>query len=165
MLSRAAVGSRIVGRPYALPYARFVPKIVNHIAFGCIPTAAPQDTTGMTTSVYEGNIHSVTRLAAATGFDWDAGNQGKNARHGVLDAETEQVFFSQPLLVVEDVAHSLDESRFHALGTTAAGRGLHVTFTLRADGTKIRVISARDMNRKERLLYERTTEEGPKVPH
>ena len=118
----------------------------------------------MTTSVYEGNIHSVTRLAAATGFDWDAGNQGKNARHGVLDAETEQVFFSQPLLVVEDVAHSAGESRFNALGTTAAGRGLHVTFTLRAEGTKIRVISARDMNRKERLLYERTTEEGPKVP-
>ena len=102
MLSRAAVGSRIVGRPYALPYARFVPKMVNHIAFG---------------------------------------------------------------LVVEDVAHSAGESRFHALGTTAAGRGLHVTFTLRAEGTKIRVISARDMNRKERLLYERTTEEGPKVPH
>jgi len=106
----------------------------------------------------------VTKLDAVTGFDWDAGNQGKNARHGVLDAEAEQVFFSQPLLVVEDVAHSLDEPRFHALGTTAAGRGLHVTFTLRVDGTKIRVISARDMNRKERSIYEHTTEEASKVP-
>jgi hypothetical protein len=35
-LSHAAVGSRIVGRPYALPYARFVAKIVNHIAFGLV---------------------------------------------------------------------------------------------------------------------------------
>ena len=118
----------------------------------------------MTTLVYESNIHSVTRLAAVTGFDWDAGNQGKNA--GMASSMPRpSSFFSQPLLVVEDVAHSAGEPRFHALGTTAVGRGLHVMFTLRADGTKIRVISARDMNRKERLLYERTTEEGPKVPH
>ena len=119
----------------------------------------------MTGFVYESNIQIVTKLAAVTGFDWDAGNQGKNARHGVLDAEAEQVFFGQPLLVVEDPAHSTAEPRFNGLGTTLAGRGLHVTFTLRAEGTKIRIISARDMNRKERLFYERTTEENSKVPH
>ena len=107
----------------------------------------------------------MTKLDAVTGFDWDAGNQGKNVRHGVLDAEAEQVFLSQTLLVVEAVAHSMSESRFNALGTTTAGRGLHITFTLRAEGTKIRVISARDMNRKERLFHERTTEKGSKVPH
>jgi uncharacterized DUF497 family protein len=116
----------------------------------------------MTSSVYESNIQSV--LDAVTGFDWDAGNQGKNARHGVLDAEAEQVFFST-MLVVEDQAHSGNEPRFHALGTTTAGRGLHVTFTLRAEGTRIRVISARDMNRKERQVYERKIEENSKVSH
>jgi len=43
--------------------------------------------------------------------------------------------------------------RYHALGMTHAGR-LHITFTLREDGTLIRVISARDMHRKERSIYE-----------
>lgn len=119
----------------------------------------------MTGAVYEDNIHFVAKLDAVTGFGWDAGNQGKNARHGVLDAEAEQVFFSRPLLVVEDMAHSTDEPRFNALGTTSGGRGLHVTFALRAEGTRIRVISARDMNRKERVFYERATEESSKVPH
>jgi uncharacterized protein len=107
----------------------------------------------------------VTKLESVTGFDWDSGNQGKNAPHGVLDAEAEQVFFCRPLLVVEDPIHSMDEPRFHALGRTAAGRSLHVTFTLRAEGTRIRVISARDMSRKERSIYERTTEEDSQVPH
>ncbi len=46
------------------------------------------------------------------------------------------------------------EPRFHGLGETSAGRRLHLTFTLRFDGTKIRVISARDMHRKERATYE-----------
>jgi uncharacterized DUF497 family protein len=119
----------------------------------------------MTGDVYERNIHIVAKLDAVTGFDWEAGNQGKNARHGVLDAEAEQVFFNQPLLVAEDPSHSREEARFHALGRTGAGRGLHVTFTLRAEGTKIRMTSARDMNRKERQVYERTVEEGSKVPH
>jgi uncharacterized protein len=107
----------------------------------------------------------VTKLDAVTGFDWDAGNLGKNARHEVLDGEAEQVFFTQPLLVLEDTSHGLDEPRFHALGTTTAGRALHITFTLRADGTRIRVISARDMSRRERSIYERAIEEDPKIPH
>jgi hypothetical protein len=107
----------------------------------------------------------VTKLDAVTGFDWDSGNQGKNARHGVLDAEAEQVFFGWPLLLVEDTSHSIDDPRFHALGTTVAGRQSHVTFTLRDEGTRIRVISARDMNRRERSIYDRTTEEDSQVPH
>jgi uncharacterized protein len=31
---------------------------------------------------------------------------------------------------------------------------LHISFTLRQSGTWIRVISARDMHRKERVIYE-----------
>ena len=69
----------------------------------------------------------------------------------------EQVFQDQQLLVDDDVAHSQSERRFHALGVTASGRRLHVTFTLRAEGTLIRVISARDMHRKERAFHGKKT--------
>lgn len=88
------------------------------------------------------------------GFDWDAGNARKNERHGVSQAEAEQIFFDLRLLVVLDDRHSQAEPRFHGLGTTLAGRLLHVTFNLRVGGKKIRVISARDMSRKERTYYE-----------
>ena len=92
-----------------------------------------------------------------TGFDWDAGNARKNEKHGVSMAEAEQAFFNVPLLVLEDRRHSLREPRFHALGKTNDDRRLHVTFTIRGQGTRIRVISARDMHRKERTIYEKAT--------
>lgn len=89
------------------------------------------------------------------GFDWDAGNDRKNAeKHDVGQAEAEQVFFNEPLLVVDDDRHSIEEARFHALGQSESGRLLHITFTLRRDFRLIRVISARDMHRKERAIYE-----------
>jgi uncharacterized protein len=69
-------------------------------------------------------------------------------------AEAEQVFFNEPLLIVEDVSQSCRETRLHALGHTDAGRPLHISFTLRGDGKLIRLISARAMHRKERLRYE-----------
>jgi uncharacterized protein len=89
------------------------------------------------------------------GFDWDEGNSRKSTdKHGVSQAETEQMFFNDPLLVLDDPRHSEREARFHALGRTDAGRLLHVTFTLRHDDTLIRVISARPMHRNERVRYE-----------
>ena len=92
------------------------------------------------------------RLAEATGFDWDSGNAEKNrAKHGVTQAECEQVFFNAPLVAAADAAHSGQEARFFVLGQTDAGRLLFEAFTLR--GTRIRVISARDMSRKERSIY------------
>lgn len=94
-------------------------------------------------------------LERIVGFDWDDGNARKSERHGVSQSEAEQIFFDVRLLMVADTDHSADESRYHALGTTLDGRRLHVTFTLRGDGTRIRVISARDMHRKERQIYER----------
>jgi uncharacterized DUF497 family protein len=96
-------------------------------------------------------------LARISGFDWDAGNSRKSAqKHSVIQSEAEQIFFNQPLLLLEDVPHSQKEARYHALGSTDDGRLLHVTFTLRAEGTLIRVISARDMNRKERKIHEQS---------
>ena len=91
------------------------------------------------------------------GFDWDEGNTRKNEKHGVSMAEVEQVFFNAPLLVLDDFRHSSQEPRFHALGKTDDTRLLHIAFTVRHKGEKIRVISARDMHRKERVIYEKAT--------
>ena len=92
--------------------------------------------------------------ARVQGFEWDDGNARKSDdKHGVSQAEAEQVFFGEPLLLVQDPRHSLHEPRFQALGRTDEDRLLHVTFMLRGDATRIRVISARDMSRKERQCY------------
>jgi uncharacterized DUF497 family protein len=89
------------------------------------------------------------------GFNWDAGNESKSVgKHSVDKYEAEQVFFNKPLLIVEDQKHSDDEVRLHALGKTNQQRLLHITFTLRSHKTLIRIISARDMHRKERKIYE-----------
>jgi uncharacterized protein len=91
-----------------------------------------------------------------TGFEWDEGNARKNAdKHDVSQAEAEQLFFNEPLLVVADAMHSAVETRLHALGKTDEGRKLHATFTLRQQTTLIRIISARNMSRKEREYYEK----------
>jgi uncharacterized DUF497 family protein len=96
-------------------------------------------------------------FSKVNGFDWDEGNARKNERHGVTQAEAEQVFFNFPLLILSDLKHSEAEPRFHALGTTHEGRRLHLTFTLRNEEQLIRVISARDMHRKERVIYEQAS--------
>ena len=89
------------------------------------------------------------------GFQWDEGNANKNrVAHDVENWECEQVFFNVPLLVLDDPRHSAAEKRWAAFGRTNGGRLLAVIFTVR--GNLIRVISARDMNRKERRFYEET---------
>lgn len=100
-------------------------------------------------------------LQKIEGFDWDTGNARKSEKHRVTQGEAEQIFFNEPLLVLPDEKHSHSESRFHALGKTSEGRLLHITFTLRYEETKIRVISARDMHYKERNYYETKTEIHP----
>ncbi len=91
-------------------------------------------------------------LARAAGFEWDEGNAQKNwIRHRVTRLECEQVFFNQPLIVARGEGRAPDELRFYALGQTDAGRELFLVFTLRGD--LVRVISARDMSRKERRVY------------
>jgi uncharacterized DUF497 family protein len=96
-------------------------------------------------------------LELIAGFDWDRGNARKNEKHGVSQAEAEQVFFNQPLLLLADEKHSQQEARFHALGQSNQERLLHLTFTVRQQGSKIRIISARDMHHKERRIYEQET--------
>jgi uncharacterized DUF497 family protein len=96
-------------------------------------------------------------LSKVIGFEWDGGNARKNEHHGVSMAEAEQVFFNAPLLVLSDAKHSEVEPRFHALGKSNEGRRLHITFTLRDSDQLVRVISARDMHRKERVIYEQAS--------
>ena len=94
-------------------------------------------------------------LDHVVGFDWDQHNLSKNAdKHGVSVGEAEQVFLNEPLVVAADQKHSAVEARFHALGRSDRRRLLQVTFTLRAGGTLLRIISVRDMSLKERMYYE-----------
>ena len=92
-------------------------------------------------------------LSGCRGFEWDKGNSDKNwEKHQVSIWECEQIFFNHPLEVAEDTRHSTEEDRFYALGRTDLKRLLFVVFAVRRG--KIRIISARDMSRKERKLYE-----------
>lgn len=92
-------------------------------------------------------------LSKCTGFEWDEHNVEKNwQKHGVSPAECEQIYFNRPLVVADDADHSGRENRFYALGRTDAGRMLFIVFTVRRE--RVRVISARDMSRKERKVYE-----------
>ena len=91
-------------------------------------------------------------LSSLNGFEWDEGNQTKNwIKHQVSTSECEEVFFNLPLLLADDVQHSQEEKRFYVLGQTNAERKLFISFTIRTN--KVRVISARDMSRKERQVY------------
>lgn len=88
------------------------------------------------------------------GFDWDHGNQTKNwQKHGVTHIECEQVFFNEPILITDDKKHSNEEARYFVLGETNQDRKLFLVFTPR--NKLIRVISAREMNKKERGFYEK----------
>lgn len=91
-------------------------------------------------------------LLKCAGFDWDEHNAEKNwQKHHVTPSECEEIFFNRPVVVSDDVKHSERENRFYALGHSDAGRMLFTVFTIRRN--LIRVISARDMNRKERKVY------------
>ena len=91
-------------------------------------------------------------LSSFEAFDWDDGNRTKNwLSHQVSTSECEEVFFNLPLLLAEDVKHSEQETRFYVLGQTNTERTLFISFTMRTHN--VRVISARDMSRKERRTY------------
>ncbi|MCU0599546.1 MAG: BrnT family toxin [Desulfobacterales bacterium] len=90
------------------------------------------------------------------GFQWDKGNPDKNPeKHDVENWECEQIFFNEPIVILDDPIHSGMEKRWVAFGKTDSGRLLTVIFTIR--GNLLRVISARDMSRKERIFYEKST--------
>lgn len=92
------------------------------------------------------------KLPVPLSFDWDKGNIHKNwEKHKVHYKETEEVFLNRPLMVFPDIKHSILEKRFQALGITDNKRKLSIFFTIR--NKKIRIISIRNQNRKERERY------------
>ena len=97
-------------------------------------------------------MSDVKLLFDCTGFEWDKHNSEKIwAKHKVSPSESEQIFFNLPVVVADAVKHSGKENRYYALGRTDANRQLFVVFIVRAKN--IRLISARDMSRKERKVY------------
>ena len=95
-------------------------------------------------------------------FDWNRGNINKNLKkHNVTDQEAEEVFANEPKFILEDEGHSTAEKRYMLWGVTNRIRKLILIFTTRRN--KIRVISARDMSRKERKNYEEKTKNNSKI--
>ncbi|TSC88056.1 MAG: hypothetical protein G01um10147_287 [Microgenomates group bacterium Gr01-1014_7] len=86
-------------------------------------------------------------------FEWDKGNTGKNLKHNVEDKEAEETFLDEHRFIFKDKLHSQGEERFRIIGRTREGRLLFIVFTIR--GEKVRIISARDINKKEVYLYEK----------
>ena len=87
-------------------------------------------------------------------FEWDRGNLDKNfKKHRITNEEAEEVFLNDPL-ISEDKKHSTVEKRYMLWGKTNTNRKLTIFFTIR--NNRIRVISARDMHKKERGEYEKT---------
>lgn len=97
-------------------------------------------------------IYIMKILKQCIGFEWDVGNLEKNwILHQVSRSECEQIFFNEPLIITDDEKHSQIEKRWYLLGQTDSKRLLFIVFTVR--DKKIRVISARDMSKKERRNY------------
>ncbi|MBP9817404.1 BrnT family toxin [Candidatus Shapirobacteria bacterium] len=93
-------------------------------------------------------------LTKTEGFEWDLGNQSKNnLSHGVTWDEAEEVFKIVPLLMFADDKHSKSEIREGVYGKTSKGRLLVVIYTIRHN--KIRIISARDQNKREKMFYKK----------
>jgi len=93
------------------------------------------------------------RLDEYREFEWDQGNFDKSYRkHGITPNETEEAFLDEKAIILRDVKHSQGEKRYVLIGKNANKRLLFVVFTLREK--KIRIISARIANRKEKIKYD-----------
>ena len=88
-----------------------------------------------------------------TEFEWDKGNLEHIKKHKVIYEECEQIFRNIPLFITEDDTHSQIEKRFRVYGKTHQDRVLCLIYIIRKH--KIRVISARDQNKKERLQFKK----------
>lgn len=101
-------------------------------------------------------------LPRPVAFEWNKGNAGKNLKkHNVADKEAEEIFQDEQKFIIEDEKHSILEKRYMIWGTTNKSRRLSVFFTIRKN--KVRVISARDMHKKERRSYEEKIKVNAKV--
>lgn len=86
-------------------------------------------------------------------FDWDPNKAASNeAKHDVSFEEAATVFGDPLSDTFDDPDHSWEERRFLIIGTSVQGRLLIVSHT--DDGEIVRLISARELTRKERKFYE-----------
>jgi hypothetical protein len=93
-------------------------------------------------------------------FDWDDGNINKNfERHLITTNMAEEPFKDRYLLTFPDPSHSKKEARYNLIGKTKDEDLLFITYTIRA--TKIRIISARVADKKERKFYEQQKTKKP----
>lgn len=101
-------------------------------------------------------------LGKIKGFEWDKANIDKSyKKHGITPNQAEEIFLDEDLKIIRDIKHSQKEARFIALGKNFEKKLLFIVFTLRKD--KIRIISARPMNKKERRIYEKKIKENSKI--
>lgn len=92
-------------------------------------------------------------LSKLTGFEWDEGNLDKSyKKHGIRPREGEEVFLDKDVQIEKDIKHQEKEERYIAIGKTHEEKILFVVFTMR--NNRIRIISGRTSNKKERRLYE-----------
>jgi len=91
-------------------------------------------------------------------FDWDPANLLQNEQYSVSDAQAEQVFFNEPLLLLEEPARAVPGKRWQALGRTNGHRLLKIAFTLREERRRLRIVSARPMHHRERKAYAQATQ-------
>ncbi|MFN8493643.1 MAG: BrnT family toxin [Caldilineaceae bacterium] len=86
-------------------------------------------------------------------FAWDPQKALKNLRkHGVSFNEAATVFDDPLSITVADPEHSEDEDRYIIVGMSKRGRVIIVSHAERGD--RIRIISARELDREEREAYE-----------
>ena len=87
-------------------------------------------------------------------FEWDDEKARANERkHGVSFDEAKTCFYDVFAIESHDVVHSAGEDRFIIMGRTDQNRVIVTAFTIRA--MTIRIISAREARRQERLEYEK----------
>ncbi len=88
-------------------------------------------------------------------FAWDPAKATHNlSKHGVSFSEAGTIFDDPLAITYEDPDHSSEEDRFVTYGLSNRNRLLVVSHTPRAGLT--RIISARQVTRRERSLYEIT---------
>lgn len=86
-------------------------------------------------------------------FEWDPKKAAANLKkHGVSFQEAATVFGDPLAITFQDPEHSEDEEREVTFGLSLKKRLIVVSHTERKDLT--RIISARPMLRKERVIYE-----------
>ena len=86
-------------------------------------------------------------------FEWDSRKAEINLRkHGISFTEAGTVFGDELAITVPDPDHSKDEERYITIGWSNQRRLLMVSHTDRGD--RIRIISARELTKAERKVYE-----------